>query len=140
MANIIVSPQDFSPQNVKVWGPGIEANGAEIGKKTEFFIDHKTAGVAPLEVKVNDSKGQSVDKVEIVESSEGVKKVSYTPQSLLPHTVQVNFGNTAVPKSPFRVYVKAPFDPTKVVCFGPWLENNYDLKPQQTTHFVIDTK
>lgn len=53
MAQVIVQPQDVHPQNVKVYGPGVEPNGVEVGKKTEFFIDHKNAGVAPLEVKVS---------------------------------------------------------------------------------------
>lgn len=54
MAQVIVQPQDVHPQNVKVYGPGVEPNSVEVGKKTEFTIDHKTAGVAPLEVKVGD--------------------------------------------------------------------------------------
>ena len=52
MAQVILQPQDVHPQNVKVYGPGVEPNSVEVGKKTEFTIDHKTAGIAPLEVKV----------------------------------------------------------------------------------------
>lgn len=113
MAQVIVAQPEFFPQKIKVFGPGVEPNGVEMGKKTSFTIDHKDAGTAPLEVKVNDSKGNSIP-VQIVEKGEGIKNVTYAPASSKPHTVEVNFGGVAVPNSPFRVYVSAPLDPSKV--------------------------
>lgn len=136
MAQVIVSPSDIHPENVKVSGEGVEPNSIEVGKKTQFTIDHKTAGVAPLEVKISDSLGRLVS-TQIVESSENVKQVFYTATTTKPHTVEVNYGGVAAPNSPFRVYANAPLDPTKVQVFGPWVDNP-DVKPNQSTHFIID--
>lgn len=136
MAQIIVQPPDVHPDKVKVFGKGVEPNGVEMSKTTEFTIDHKTAGVAPIEIKVNDKQGNLVP-VQIVEKSEGVKQVKYTPKNAKPHTVEVNFGGVAVPNSPFRVYVNAPLDPSKVQVFGPFVDSA-DLKPQTATHFIVD--
>lgn len=138
MAQIIVQPQDVYPEKVKVYGKGIEPNGVEVGKKTEFFIDHKAAGVAPLEVKVNDTLGRNVP-VQVVDKGNGVKQVYYAPVNSKPHTVEVNYGGVAVPNSPYRVYVSAPLDATKVQVFGPWVDNS-DIKPQSPTHFIVDAR
>lgn len=138
MAQVIVQPPDVNPENVKVYGPGVEPNSVEVGKKTEFFIDHKAAGVAPLEIKVNDTQGRAIP-VQISEKGEGVKQVYYTPANAKPHTVEVNYGGVAAPNSPFRVYVNAPLNPAKVQAFGPWVDNS-DLKPYQPTHFIVDAR
>lgn len=136
MSQIILQPADVHPNKVKVYGKGIEPNGVEVGKKTEFFIDHKDAGVAPLEVKVNDTLGRPIP-VQIVDKPDGTKHATYVPQNSKPHTVEVNFGGVAVPKSPYRVYVSAPLDPSKVQVFGPWVDNS-DVKPLQPVHFIVD--
>ena len=138
MSQIIVQPADVHPDKVKVFGKGIEPNGVEVGQKTEFTIDHKLGGVAPLEVKVNDTRGQPIP-IEIIEKADGVKQVFYTAKNSKPHTVEVNFGGVAVPQSPFRVYVVAPLDPTKVQVFGPWVDNS-DVKPFAKTHFIVDAR
>ncbi|CRL07144.1 CLUMA_CG020139, isoform A [Clunio marinus] len=136
MAQVIVQPPDVHPQNVKVYGEGVEPNSLEVGKKTEFFIDHKNAGVAPLEIKVSDTQGRP-EQVQINEKADGIKQIFYTPSNAKPHTVEVNYGGVAAPNSPFRVYVNAPLNPAKVQAFGPWLERP-DLKPNEPTHFIVD--
>lgn len=136
MAQVIVQPADVHPNKVNVYGKGIEPNGVEVGQTTQFFVDHKGAGVAPLEIKVNDTMGRPVP-AKIFEKSDGLKEVTYAPTNSKPHTVEVNFGGVAVPKSPFRVYVSAPLNPAKVQAFGPWVDNS-DLKPHSPTHFIID--
>lgn len=138
MAQVIVQPQDVFPEKVKVYGEGIEPNSVEVGKKTQFVIDHKAAGVAPLEVKVNDTQGRAIP-VQVSEKADGVKQVYYTPTNSKPHTVEVNYGGVAAPNSPFRVYVNAPLDPNKVQVFGPWVDNP-DVKPLQPTHFIVDAR
>lgn len=50
----------------------------------------------------------------------------------------VNYGQVAVPNSPFRVYVTAPLDVSKVQLHGPWFDN--EIKPGQTTHFNVDAR
>lgn len=136
MAQVIVPPTDVHPEKVKVHGEGIEPNSVELGKRTKFTIDSKAAGVAPLEVKVNDAQGKLIP-VQIVDKADNVKEVTYTATTSKPHTVEVNYGGVAVPESPFRVYVNAPLDPSKVQVFGPFIESP-DLKPNQATHFIVD--
>lgn len=136
MSQVISEPTEFFPQNVKVYGEGIQPNCAEIGKKIEFTIDHVQAGNAPLEVKIHDSQGKSVN-LQIQPKADGLKQVSYVPNGSKPHTIEVNYGGVAVPNSPFRVHVKAPLDPQKVQTFGPWLERS-DLKLHSMVHFIVD--
>lgn len=88
--------------------------------------------------KVNDTLGRTVP-VQIAEKGDGVKQVYYTPANAKPHTVEVNFGGVAAPNSPFRVYVSAPLDPTKVQVFGPFVDSP-DLKPNSPTHFIVDAR
>lgn len=139
MAQVIVQPPEVYPEKVKVFGPGVEPNSVEVGKKTEFTVDFKAAGVAPMEIKVNDTTGKMVP-VQIVDKGEGLKQVYYAPSNSKPHTIEVNYGGVAAPNSPFRVYVNAPLDPTKVQVFGPWAENHPDIKPLKSTHFIVDAR
>lgn len=49
----ILPKGNYQPELVKCTGPGVEPNGAVVGKTSEFVIDVKSVGtVAPLEVKV----------------------------------------------------------------------------------------
>jgi filamin len=134
MAQIIVQPPEVFPKKVKVSGMGVDS--ARIGRTSNFTINHKNAGVAPMKVKVNDSTGKAVP-VQIAEKRDGVKQVYYTPSNSKPHIVEVSYGGFGVPDSPFRVYVKAPLDSTKVQVSGPWAENHPDIKP---THFIVDAR
>lgn len=113
MSQIIVQPTEIFPDKVNVYGNGVGESNVEVGKETEFFIDHTEAGFAPLEVKVNDSQGRSIS-VQIIEKAEGMKQVFYTPLNSRPHTVEVDYGGVAVPNSPYRVYVNSPLDPSKM--------------------------
>lgn len=133
----ILPKSDFNPELVKTFGPGILSNGVTIGQPTEFTVDTKAAGTAPLEVKVGDVFGKPIP-VTIKDKPDGTKVCSYTPKTSVPHTVQVNFGGVATPKSPHRVYISAPLDPSKVQAFGPWMEPG--VKPNVPTHFNVDAR
>lgn len=62
---------------------------------------------------------------------------SYTPKSTLPHVIEVNYGGVAACDSPYRVYVSAPPDVTKIRVFGDWFETKTKLNEDKT--FKIDT-
>lgn len=49
----ILPKTNYHPELVKCTGPGVEPNGAVVGKTCEFIIDVKVAGVAALHVKVS---------------------------------------------------------------------------------------
>ncbi|XP_055692658.1 filamin-A isoform X2 [Lutzomyia longipalpis] len=133
----IIPKADFQPNQVKSFGPGLQKNGVVTNQPTEFTVDARKAGSAPLEVKAQDSNGTPVP-VAIKDKPDGTKSCSYTPKSNLPHTVEVNYGSVATPNSPYRVYVSDPLDPSKVEIMGPWLEPG--VKPNVPTHFNVDAR
>ena len=100
MAQIL--PQtDYDPDNVKVFGPGVE-NGVNPKEETHFTVDCTDAGDAPLEVFLMDDLGRFEPTIK--EVSEKVFECRYTPRAKQhKQTVFVNFGGVAVPGSPFRV-------------------------------------
>lgn len=134
----IVPRNDYFPEKVKAYGPGLERNGVQVGKLTEFTVDARGAGgKAPLEIKAMDEDYNLID-VKIVDNKDGTFKCTYTPKRPVKHTVQVNYGGVAVNNSPFRVYVAAPTNPNKVKVFGPGVEPG--VKSQTPTHFNIDCR
>lgn len=67
----------------------------------------------------------------------GITTCCYTPKSTLPHVIEVNYGGVAASESPYRVYVSAPPDVTKIRVFGDWFETKTKLN--ESTNFKIDT-
>lgn len=136
IANILPRT-DFHPELVKTSGPGLQQTGVTIGQQTEFTVDTRSAGNAPLEIKIEDVYGTNIP-VSIKDRPDGTKHVTYTAKSALPHTVEINYGSVATTNSPHRVYIGVPTDPTKVQAFGPWLETG--AKPNVATHFNVDAR
>lgn len=88
---------------VEAYGPGVQKTGVVIGQPTEFTIDcRKAGGHAPLDVNVMDEDCKPVD-LKVTDLKDGTFKATYKPTKLSKHTVQVNYGAVAIPKSPFRV-------------------------------------
>lgn len=102
MAQITPMPNGVNPDLVKVFGPGVEPEGVQTGRPTEFTIDAKSAGKAPLHVSVMDQDYNPVN-VTVRDNGDGTYKCTYTATRSVKHTVQVNYAGVAVPKSPFRV-------------------------------------
>ncbi|XP_041675461.1 filamin-A isoform X4 [Drosophila eugracilis] len=133
----ILPRTDFHPELVKASGPGLEKNGVTINQPTSFTVDPSKAGNAPLDVVVQDVYGTKLP-VELKNNPDGTKKVTYTPTSGVPHTVEVNYGGVSTPNSPHRVYVGVPVDAAKVQAFGPWLQPG--VRPNVATHFNVDAR
>lgn len=134
----IMPKTDYFPEKVEAYGPGLQKTGVVIGQPTEFTIDcRKAGGHAPLDVTVMDDECKPVD-VKIVDLQDGTFKATYKPTKISKHTVQVNYGGVAIPKSPFRVNVGEPTDSNKVKVFGPGVEPG--VKVQVPTHFNIDCR
>ncbi|KRK03444.1 filamin-A isoform X4 [Drosophila yakuba] len=133
----ILPRTDFHPELVKASGPGLEKNGVTINQPTSFTVDPSKAGNAPLDVVVQDVYGTKLP-VELKNNPDGTKKVTYTPTSGVPHTVEVNYGGVSTPNSPHRVYVGVPVDAAKVQAFGPWLQPG--VRPNAATHFNVDAR
>ncbi|XP_051163533.1 filamin-A isoform X2 [Leptopilina boulardi] len=136
IANIIPKA-DYDPDKVEVHGPGIQPEGVSSNKPTNFTIDTKKAGKAPLEVKIQDGLGREVP-LKIDDKRDGTYQCHYTPTSGSQHVVMVNYGGVAVKKSPYRVKVAAPLNPALVAAFGPGLEKN--VKSNTPTHFNVNCR
>lgn len=67
----------------------------------------------------------------------GITTCCYKPKSTLPHVIEVNYGGVAASESPYRVYVSAPPDVTKIRVFGDWFETKTKLN--EGNNFKIDT-
>ncbi|XP_017847553.1 filamin-A isoform X2 [Drosophila busckii] len=133
----ILPRTDFHPELVKASGPGLEKNGVTINQMTSFDVDTSKAGNAPLDVVVQDVYGNKLP-VQLKSNPDGTKKISYTPTSGVPHTVEVNYGGVSTPNSPHRIYVGVPVDASKVQAFGPWLQPG--VRPNAPTHFNVDAR
>ncbi|XP_059469559.1 filamin-A isoform X2 [Neocloeon triangulifer] len=133
----ILPKTDYHPDKVECYGPGLERDGVMLGKQAPFTVDTRNAGSAPLDIQVNDSKGDSVG-VHVDANEDGTFNCSYKPISGAKHTVQVNYGGVPTKNSPFRVYVSEPTNADNVLVFGPGVEKG--VKSNTPTHFNIDCR
>ncbi|XP_078520736.1 filamin-A isoform X1 [Lissotriton helveticus] len=136
MAEIKPAPKDFYPEKVKAYGPGLEKTGLAINKPTEFTIDAKNGGKAPLLVQVQDSEGTPVE-VTTKDNGNGTYSCSYLPKKPLKHTAVVTWGDVNIPNSPFRMNVGAGCHPNKVKVYGPGVAKT-GLKAHEPTYFTVD--
>lgn len=88
---------------VEAHGPGLQPSGVVQGQPTEFTVDcRKAGGHAPLDISVMDKDLKPVD-LKVTDNLDATFKAQYKPTQNDKHTVQVNYGGVAIPKSPFRV-------------------------------------
>ncbi|XP_066973700.1 filamin-A isoform X4 [Macrobrachium rosenbergii] len=133
----ILPRTDYYPEKVKCKGPGLERNGVVSGRLTDFHVDTRAAGDAPLDVTVMDANYQPV-KLDAKDNKNGTYDFSYRPTRGNKHTVQVSYGGVATENSPYRVFVSEPTDPGAVKVFGPGVERG--VKSNTPTHFNIDCR
>lgn len=87
---------------VKAYGPGLEPTGQIIDKPTEFTIETRNAGEAPLRVQAIDQDYQPID-VQVRNNGDGTYTCRYTPRNPTRHCILIDYGGVAIPNSPFRV-------------------------------------
>ncbi|XP_046683134.1 filamin-A isoform X3 [Homalodisca vitripennis] len=133
----IMPNTDYFPEKVECFGKGIERDGVTKGKPTEFTVDTRRAGSAPLDVQVLDANSNNVD-MNIQNNKDGTYTCRYTPKIGSRHTVQVNYGGVATNRSPYRVFVSQPLNPSRVEIFGPGVEEG--VKSKTPTHFNVDCR
>ncbi|XP_050531190.1 filamin-A isoform X2 [Daktulosphaira vitifoliae] len=141
MAYIVPAPNtDFHPERVKCYGDGIHPNGVEQGQRTQFTVDTRKAGTkAPLDVKIYDNAGHlAAEPIMVRDNKDGTFACEYVPTAAPgKHTIQVAYGDVAVPESPFRVPVSQPVDANQVRVFGPGVAKT-GIKSNVPTHFTVD--
>uniref|UniRef100_H3C4Z4 Filamin A n=1 Tax=Tetraodon nigroviridis TaxID=99883 RepID=H3C4Z4_TETNG len=137
MAEIVTPPsKDFYPDKVKAFGPGLQSSGLAVGKPTEFTVDAKHGGKAPLKIVAQDGEGVPVD-VQVKDNGNGTYSCSYTPRKPVKHTAMISWGGVNIPDSPFRMNIGAGCHPNKVKVSGPGVAKS-GLKAFEPTYFTVD--
>ena len=113
--------QDLDASQAYATGPGLQPEGIQAGKYTNFSVFTKGAGEGQVSVEVIDPRGGK-DVVIIIEPQEDGKYfVEYQPVNAGKHIIKVLFGGQPIIKSPFHVMVSPlriePI-PSKVRVFG----------------------
>lgn len=75
-------------RQVDVYGPGVHPDGIHLSKPTQFTVDVRNAGTAPLEVGIQDALGRMVP-FKVDDKHDGTLQVHYTPTSGSKHVVNV---------------------------------------------------
>ena len=118
------------PTKVKAHGPGL-ARG-EVGEASPFKIDTRGAGNGSLGLTV---EGPCEARIDCIDNGDGSCSVNYLPTEPGEYQINILFADQHIPGSPFTAFVKAAFDPTKVVASGDGLE---EAKVGEVSTFRVD--
>lgn len=102
---------------MKAFGPGLK--GGNVGAPAPFTIDTKGAGQGGLGLTV---EGPCEAKIECLDNGDGTCSVNYLPTQHGDYNINILFADKHIPGSPFKAKIEPCFDPTKVTCSGPGLE------------------
>ncbi|XP_034984429.1 filamin-C isoform X2 [Zootoca vivipara] len=136
IAHILPATNEYFPEKVKAFGPGLEPVGCIVNKPAEFTIDARGAGKAELKIYAQDAEGVSID-IKIKDNGDGTFTCVYVPTKAIKHTIIISWGGVNIPKSPFRVAVGEGSHPDKVKVYGPGVEKT-GLKANEPTYFTVD--
>ena len=100
---------------VIVSGPGVERTGVVVNKQTEFTVDARQAGQAPLGVSAFDVDGARVE-VSVTDNKNGTYTCRYTATRAVKHSISVTWGGVSAPKSPFKVWLSVTLHGSLDVC------------------------
>ncbi|XP_075434428.1 filamin-A isoform X4 [Ascaphus truei] len=106
-----------NPSKVKAYGPGLK--GGNVGSSAPFTIDTKGAGLGGLGLTV---EGPCEAKIECLDNGDSTCSVSYLPTEPGDYNINILFADSHIPGSPFKAKIEPRFDPSKVTCTGPGLE------------------
>ncbi|XP_023803179.1 filamin-A-like, partial [Cyanistes caeruleus] len=106
---------------------------------TEFEVDARAvakAGGPLLKALVSNPSG-NVTETFVEDRGDGTYHVEYTPYEEGLHTVDVTYGGSPVPLSPFRVPVTEGCDPARVRVHGPGIQSGTTNVPNK---FTVETR
>lgn len=138
IAHVLPKAEDFRPELVSASGVGVQPTGVVVGVPAEFTVDTRRAGDGPLELKVENRRGELVPVSVQRLAEQGLTRAVYTAEEAVAHTVEVNYGGVAVNESPYRVNVAAPLDVSRVRVYGPCVEHSVPVGAP--THFTVDAR
>ncbi|XP_072858518.1 filamin-C isoform X5 [Pogona vitticeps] len=136
IAHILPATNEYFPEKVKAFGPGLEPTGCIVNKPAEFTIDARGAGKAALKIYAQDAEGVPID-IKVKDNGDGTFSCVYVPTKPIKHTIIISWGGVNIPKSPFRVIVGEGSHPDKVKVYGPGVEKT-GLKANEPTYFTVD--
>ncbi|KAK2517230.1 hypothetical protein Q9233_013258 [Columba guinea] len=125
------------PSKVKCSGPGLGPSVRARVAQT-FTVDCSGAGLAPLEVTLLGPSGLA-EPVDVRDNGDGTHKVTYTPATDGPYTINVKFADQEVPRSPFKVKVLPSHDASKVRASGPGVAGA-GIPASLPVEFTIDAR
>ncbi|KAJ8387375.1 hypothetical protein AAFF_G00157520 [Aldrovandia affinis] len=132
------------PENVKVYGPGVEKSGLKANEPTYFTVDCSEAGQGDVSIGIKCAPGvvgpaEADIDFDIIKNDNDTFTVKYTPPGPGRYTIMVLFADQEIPISPFRIKVDPSHDAAKVRAEGPGL-NKTGVEVGKPTHFTIYTK
>ncbi|XP_067325491.1 filamin-C isoform X8 [Anolis sagrei] len=136
IAHILPATNEYFPEKVKAFGPGLEPVGCIVNKPAEFTIDARGAGKAELKIYAQDAEGVAIN-IKVKNNGDGTFSCVYVPTKPIKHTIIISWGGVNIPKSPFRVMVGEGSYPDKVKVYGPGVEKT-GLKANEPTYFTVD--
>ncbi|KAL8222548.1 UNVERIFIED_CONTAM: hypothetical protein K2H54_077363, partial [Gekko kuhli] len=136
IAHILPATNEYFPEKVKAFGPGLEPVGCIVNKPAEFTIDARGAGKAELKIYAQDAEGVPIN-IKVKDNGDHTFSCVYVPTKAIKHTIIISWGGVNVPKSPFRVSVGEGSHPDKVKVYGPGVEKT-GLKANEPTYFTVD--
>ncbi|XP_076153008.1 filamin-C isoform X11 [Alosa pseudoharengus] len=132
------------PENVKVYGPGVEKSGLKANEPTYFTVDCSEAGQGDVSIGIKCAPGvvgpaEADIDFDIIKNDNDTFTVKYTPPGAGRYTIMVLFADQEIPISPFRIKVDPSHDAAKVKAEGPGLSKT-GVEVGKPTHFTIYTK
>ncbi|XP_066561059.1 filamin-C isoform X4 [Amia ocellicauda] len=132
------------PENVKVYGPGVEKTGLKANEPTYFTVDCTEAGQGDVSIGIKCAPGvvgpaEADIDFDIIKNDNDTFTVKYTPPGAGRYTIMVLFADQEIPISPFRIKVDPSHDAAKVRAEGPGL-NRTGVEVGKPTHFTVYTK
>ena len=124
----------FDASKVKAYGPGLE-DGNKSGEQTHFTVDTRQAGEGELNIGI---RGPVSTPVQLKDQANGMVRCLYMPTEPGDYQVEIQYGGTHIPNSPYDVYVRPSTDPSKVKVYGPGVEPG--LKTDMWAEFFVDYK
>ena len=133
--------EDSHPENVRVYGPGVEAIGLKATEPTYFTVDCSDAGQGDVSIGIKCAPGvigktdEDID-FDIIKNDNDTFTVKYLPPEPGQYTIQVLFDDQQIPAAPIDITVSPNHDASKVRADGPGLEPK-GVEAEKPTHFTI---
>ncbi|KAF3705380.1 Filamin-C [Channa argus] len=140
----VIVGEGSHPENVKVYGPGVENTGLKANEPTYFTVDCSEAGQGDVSIGIKCAPGvigpaEADIDFDIIKNDNDTFTVKYMPPGPGQYTIMVLFADQEIPISPFRIKVDPSHDAAKVRAEGPGLSKT-GVEVGKPTHFTIYTK